>query len=326
MKSNDEKIENDEFDTELLSDEVIELSVVSEDSGERIDKYLSGKLTEYSRSYLKGLIDEGKVMVEGKPVKSSFKVTEGINISISIPPVKEVEIIPENIPLDIIYEDEDVILVNKPKGMVIHPAAGHYTGTLVNALMYHCRDNLSGINGELRPGIVHRIDMDTTGVIIACKNDVSHRIIAEQLKEHSIKRKYQAIVYGVFKDEEGRIEGPIGRSKTDRKKMAVIPDGKPAVTHYRVIRNYTSPNGNNFAHIECELETGRTHQIRVHMTSIGHPLLGDEIYGAAKNPFKLDGQALHAEMLGFVHPRTGEYMEFHAPLPEYFSKLLTKLA
>ena len=325
MKSNDEKIENDELDTELLSDEVIDLSVASEDSGERIDKYLSGKLTEYSRSYLKGLIDEGKVMVEGKPVKSSFKVTEGINISISIPPVKEAEIIPENIPLDILYEDEDVILINKPKGMVVHPAAGHYTGTLVNALMYHCRDNLSGINGELRPGIVHRIDMDTTGVIIACKNDISHRIIAEQLKEHSIKRKYQAIVYGAFKDEEGRIEGSIGRSKTDRKKMAIIPDGKPAVTHYKVIRNYTSSNGNNFAHIECELETGRTHQIRVHMTSIGHPLVGDEVYGVAKNPFKLDGQALHAEMLGFVHPRTGEYMEFHAPLPEYFSKLLTKL-
>ena len=326
MKLNDENIKNDEWDTEFLSDEVIELSAESEDSGERIDKYLSGKLTEYSRSYLKGLIDEGKVRVEGKPVKSSFKVTEGINISISIPPVKEAEIIPENIPLDILYEDEDVILINKPKGMVVHPAAGHYTGTLVNALMYHCRDNLSGINGELRPGIVHRIDMDTTGVIIACKNDVSHRKIAEQLKEHSIKRKYQAIVYGAFKDEEGRIEGPIGRSKTDRKKMAVIPDGKPAVTHYRVIRNYTSPNGNNFAHIECELETGRTHQIRVHMTSIGHPLLGDEIYGADKNPFKLDGQSLHAEMLGFVHPRTGEYMEFHAPLPEYFSKLLAKLA
>ena len=184
---------------------------------------------------------------------------------------------------------------------------------------------MSGINGELRPGIVHRIDMDTTGVIIACKNDISHRIVAEQLKEHSIKRKYQAIVYGAFKDDGGMVEGPIGRSKADRKKMAIVPDGKPAITHYRVIKNYTSPNGNNFAHIECELETGRTHQIRVHMTSIGHPLLGDEIYGAAKNPFKLQGQVLHAEMLGFVHPKTGEYMEFHAPLPEYFIKLLERL-
>lgn len=324
MKQNDINILSEEFENDELSDDIIELSV-SED-GERIDKYLSANLPEYSRSYLKGLIDEGRVLVAGKAVKGSFKVFNGAAITVNIPPVKEVKIVPENIPLDILYEDEDIIVINKPKKMVVHPAAGHYEGTLVNALMYHCKDNLSGINGELRPGIVHRIDMDTTGVIIACKNDVSHRAIAIQLKEHSIKRKYQAIVYGAFKDKEGRIEGAIGRSKTDRKKMAIVPDGKPAVTHYRVIRNYTSPNGSNFAHIECELETGRTHQIRVHMTSIGHPLLGDEVYGVAKNPFKLEGQALHAEMLGFIHPRTGEYMEFHAPLPEYFSKLLVKLA
>lgn len=323
MKIN-ENLVNEEFYNEELSDDIIEL--LADEDGERIDKYLSSNLTDYSRSYLKGLIDDGKVLVSGKAVKSSFKVFNGAAITVNIPPVKEVEIIPENIPLDILYEDEDVILVNKPKGMVVHPAAGHYSGTIVNALMYHCKDNLSGINGELRPGIVHRIDMDTTGVIIACKNDFSHRIIAAQLKEHSIKRKYQAIVYGVFKDEEGTVEGPIGRSKTDRKKMAIVPGGKPAITHYRVIRNYTSPNGNNFAHIECMLETGRTHQIRVHMTSIGHPLLGDEVYGVAKNPFKLQGQALHAEMLGFIHPRTGEYMEFHAPLPEYFEKLIVRLA
>lgn len=323
MKQNSEYIINEELENDELSDEIIELLV--DDNTERIDKYLSEKLPEYSRSYLKGLIDEGRVLVAGKVVKSSFKVFEGATITVNIPPVKEVEIIPENIPLDILYEDDDVILVNKPKGMVVHPAVGHYSGTLVNALMYHCKDNLSGINGELRPGIVHRIDMDTTGVIIACKNDISHRIVAEQLKEHSIKRKYQAIVYGAFKDDGGMVEGPIGRSKADRKKMAIVPDGKPAITHYRVIKNYTSPNGNNFAHIECELETGRTHQIRVHMTSIGHPLLGDEIYGAAKNPFKLQGQVLHAEMLGFVHPKTGEYMEFHAPLPEYFIKLLERL-
>lgn len=322
MKIN-ENLVNEEFYNEELSDDIIEL--LADEDGERIDKYLSSNLTDYSRSYLKGLIDDGKVLVSGKAVKSSFKVFNGAAITVNIPPVKEVEIIPENIPLDILYEDEDVILVNKPKGMVVHPAAGHYSGTIVNALMYHCKDNLSGINGELRPGIVHRIDMDTTGVIIACKNDFAHRIIASQLKEHSIKRKYQAIVYGAFKDEEGTVEGPIGRSKTDRKKMAIVPDGKPAVTHYKVIRNYTSSNGNNFAHIECMLETGRTHQIRVHMTSIGHPLLGDEVYGVAKNPFKLQGQALHAEMLGFIHPRTGEYMEFHSPLPEYFEKLLLKL-
>lgn len=323
MKQNN-YVNNEGFADDELSDDIIEISAT--DNGERIDKYLSEKFSEYSRSYIKGLIDDGRVSVSGKTVKSSFKVFNGAAITVNIPPLKEVEIIPENIPLDILYEDEDVILINKPKRMVVHPAAGHYTGTLVNALMYHCKENLSGINGELRPGIVHRIDMDTTGVIIVCKNDVSHRIIAEQLKEHSIKRKYQAIVYGAFKIDEGTIEGPIGRSKTDRKKMAIVPDGKAAITHYRVIKNYTSPNGNNFAHIECELETGRTHQIRVHMASIGHPLLGDEVYGAAKNPFKLQGQALHAEMLGFVHPHTGEYMEFHAPLPQYFLELLKRLA
>ena len=323
MKQNN-YVNNEGFADDELSDDIIEISAT--DNGERIDKYLSEKFSEYSRSYIKGLIDDGRVSVSGKTVKSSFKVFNGAAITVNIPPLKEVEIIPENIPLDILYEDEDVILINKPKRMVVHPAAGHYTGTLVNALMYHCKENLSGINGELRPGIVHRIDMDTTGVIIVCKNDVSHRLIAEQLKEHSIKRKYQAIVYGAFKMDEGTIEGPIGRSKTDRKKMAIVPDGKAAITHYRVIKNYTSPNGNNFAHIECELETGRTHQIRVHMASIGHPLLGDEVYGAAKNPFKLQGQVLHAEMLGFVHPRTGEYMEFHAPLPQYFLELLKRLA
>lgn len=324
MKQNNESLINEELENEDLSDDIIEF--LSDKAGERIDKYLSEKLPNYSRSYLKGLIDEDRVLVEGRAVKSSFKVFNGAAVTVNIPPLKEVEVTPENILLDILYEDDDVILVNKPKGMVVHPAAGHYSRTLVNALMYHCKDNLSGINGELRPGIVHRIDRDTTGVIIACKNDVAHRFVAEQLKEHSIKRKYQAIVYGAFKDDVGTVEGPIGRSKADRKKMAIVPDGKPAVTHYKVIRNYTSSNGNNFAHIECELETGRTHQIRVHMTSIGHPLLGDEVYGVAKNPSKLQGQALHAEMLGFVHPKTGEYMEFHAPLPEYFTKLLKKLA
>lgn len=322
MKQNS-KTETYEIEMDEDSDDIIELN--SEEEGERIDKYLSETLTDYSRSYLKNLIDEGRVQVAGKIVKGSFKVYNGAAITVNLPPVKDVKILPEDISLDILYEDEDVILVNKPKGMVVHPAAGHYTGTLVNALMFHCRDNLSGINGELRPGIVHRIDMDTTGVVIACKNDLAHRFIAEQLKEHSIKRKYQAIVYGTFKENEGRIEGAIGRSKTDRKKMAIVPNGKPAVTHYKVLKNFSFPNGNNYAHIECELETGRTHQIRVHMTSIGHPLLGDNVYGVAKNPFKLDGQTLHAEMLGFIHPRTKEYMEFHAPLPEYFIKLLTKL-
>ena len=231
------------------------------------------------------------------------------------------EIVPEDIPLDILYEDHDVILVNKPKGMVVHPAAGHYTGTLVNALMFHCKEDLSGINGVLRPGIVHRIDMDTTGVIIACKNDLAHNSIAAQLKEHSITRRYQAIVHGALKDDEGVIDEPIGRSPKDRKKMAVnYNNGKSAVTHYKVLTRFK-----DFTHIECRLETGRTHQIRVHMASIGHPLLGDAVYGPAKCPYKLQGQTLHAGILGFVHPRTGEYMEFSAPLPEYFEELLRKL-
>ena len=231
------------------------------------------------------------------------------------------EIVPEDIPLDILYEDHDVILVNKPKGMVVHPAAGHYTGTLVNALMFHCKEDLSGINGVLRPGIVHRIDMDTTGIIIACKNDLAHNSIAAQLKEHSITRRYQAIVHGALKDDEGVIDEPIGRSPKDRKKMAVnYNNGKSAVTHYKVLTRFK-----DFTHIECRLETGRTHQIRVHMASIGHPLLGDAVYGPAKCPYKLQGQTLHAGILGFVHPRTGEYMEFSAPLPEYFEELLRKL-
>lgn len=312
------------YDDELAFDSV-EITVDEVAGGERIDKFLSNKFEGYSRSYIKGLIDEGRVLVAGKAVKSSFKVLNGAAVTVNIPPVKEMEIPAENIPLDIIYEDEDVILINKPKDMVVHPAAGHFTGTMVNALMYHCGNSLSGINGELRPGIVHRIDKDTTGVILACKNDTAHRFIAEQLKEHSIKRKYQAVVYGIIKNETGTINSPIGRHKTDRKKMAIVSDGKPAVTHYRVLENFSSSNGNNYAHIECQLETGRTHQIRVHMTSIGHPLLGDEVYGINKNPFHLDGQALHAEMLGFIHPRTGEYMEFHAPLPKYFTELLRKL-
>jgi len=256
-----------------------------------------------------------------KAVKPSYKVTEGDTISFEVPEAVELEIVPEDIPLDIVYEDHDVILVNKPKGMVVHPAAGHYSGTLVNALMFHCKDDLSGINGVLRPGIVHRIDMDTTGILIVCKNDLAHTSIAEQLKEHSITRRYQAIVHGVLKDDEGTIDAPVGRHPQDRKKMCINhQNGKHAVTHYRVLNRFK-----NFTHIECRLETGRTHQIRVHMASLNHPLLGDAVYGPAKCPYKLQGQTLHAGVLGFVHPRTGEYMEFEAPLPEYFQKLLNIL-
>lgn len=292
------------------------------DSGLRIDKYLSSVNEQLSRSYIQKLLKSGLVLVDGKPVKASYQVDEGDVISLDIPEAVEPEIEPEDMDLDILYEDQDVILVNKPKGMVVHPAAGHYSHTLVNGLMYHCKDQLSGINGVMRPGIVHRIDMDTTGVIIACKNDISHNSIAAQLKEHSITRRYQAIVHGVLKDDVGTIEGPIGRHPTDRKKMSInYNNGKSAVTHYKVLKRFRQ-----YTHVECRLETGRTHQIRVHMASIGHPLLGDLVYGPGKCPIPgLQGQTLHAGVLGFIHPRTGEYMEFTAPLPEYFTKLLNTL-
>ena len=238
-----------------------------------------------------------------------------------LPEPEELNVEPENIPLDILYEDDDLLVVNKPKGMVVHPAAGHSSGTLVNAVLYHCRGNLSGINGVLRPGIVHRIDMDTTGALVICKSDFAHQSLAEQLSVHSITRKYRAIVHGNLKEDEGTIEGPIGRHPTDRKKMAInYKNGKDAVTHYKVLERFGQAT-----YVECRLETGRTHQIRVHMASIGHPLLGDTVYGSSKNPYHLEGQALHAMILGFVHPRTCEYMEFTAPLPEYFVKLLSKL-
>ena len=238
-----------------------------------------------------------------------------MNIPESVP----LEIIPQNIPLDILYEDDDVIVINKPQGMVVHPAPGHYTDTLVNALLYHCGDSLSGINGIMRPGIVHRIDMDTSGVIMAAKNNNAHRSLALQLAEHSITRKYNAIVYNNIKEDEGTIDKPLGRNPSDRKKMAVIPGGRRAVTHYRVLDRL-----GKFTYIEAQLETGRTHQIRVHMTYAGHPLLGDSVYGPKKQPFNLKGQVLHARVLGFVHPVTGEYMEFESPLPEYFQKLLER--
>ena len=295
--------------------------VSPEDAGVRIDKYLAEQLPDITRSYLQKLLKDGSVQMNGKPVKASTKTAVGAVIALTIPEPEEPEILPENIPLDILYEDSDVILINKPKNMVVHPAAGHYTGTLVNALMYHCRGDLSGINGVLRPGIVHRIDKDTTGVLIVCKNDRAHNALAEQLKEHSITRKYRAIVCGNLKEDEGTVDAPLGRHPQDRKKMAIVRSGgKRAVTHYRVLERF-----GNDTYIECQLETGRTHQIRVHMASLGHPLLGDEIYGRAKSPFKLEGQTLHAMVLGFIHPTTGEYMEFEAPLPEYFEKLLEKL-
>ena len=301
--------------------EELRFQITDEMEDERIDKCMSLLVENLSRSFIQKLIKDGNVLVNGTPVKGSCRVKCDDEVVFSVPESVEPDIEPENIPLDILYEDADLIVVNKPKGMVVHPAAGHYTGTLVNALMFHCKEDLSGINGVLRPGIVHRIDMDTTGVIIACKNDLAHNSIAAQLKEHSITRRYQAIVHGALKDDEGVIDEPIGRSPKDRKKMAVnYNNGKSAVTHYKVLTRFK-----DFTHIECRLETGRTHQIRVHMASIGHPLLGDAVYGPAKCPYKLQGQTLHAGILGFVHPRTGEYMEFSAPLPEYFEELLRKL-
>ena len=298
------------------------LTVQPEVESVRIDKYLSAQMETLSRSYLQKLLKEGQVFVNGAAVKPNYKVARKDEIRVSLPKEQEPEIEAENIPLDILYEDTDLLVVNKPKNMVVHPAAGHYEHTLVNALMYHCRNQLSGINGVLRPGIVHRIDKDTTGALVVCKNDMAHQGLAEQLAVHSITRRYRAVVHGNLKENTGTIEGTIGRHPTDRKKMAMnVKNGKPAVTHYQVLERL-----NGYTYVECRLETGRTHQIRVHMAAIGHPLLGDELYGPKKCPVKnLQGQTLHAMVLGFQHPGTKTYMEFTAPLPEYFQNLLKKL-
>lgn len=290
--------------------------------GERIDKALSLLMDSLSRSFIAKLIKDGLVIVNDKSVKSSYTVKTDDEVVFNLPPSVQPDIQAEDIPLDILYEDKDVIVINKPKGMVVHPAAGHYSGTLVNALMYHCGNDLSGINGVMRPGIVHRIDMDTTGSIIVCKNDIAHNHIAAQLKEHSITRKYHAICHGVIKEDTGTINKPIGRHPNDRKKMAVNDkNGKEAITHFKVLERFR-----DYTYIECKLETGRTHQIRVHMSSIGHPLLGDEVYAPGrKHNFQLNGQTLHAKILGFQHPITNEYVETDAPLPEYFENLLNKL-
>lgn len=294
---------------------------IEQDAGERIDKFLAAELSDCTRSYIQKLIKDGQVTANGKVVKANYKLGQDDEIIVSIPELTEPDIVPEDIPIDILYEDDDILIVNKPKGMVVHPAAGHYTGTLVNAIMYHCGDRLSGINGVLRPGIVHRIDMDTTGSLLVCKNDIAHQNLALQLKDHSITRIYHAIVHGNIKEDEGVVNAPIGRHPVDRKKMSInYKNGRDAITHYKVLERF-----GDYTYIACQLETGRTHQIRVHMSSIKHPLLGDKVYGPQKCPFALQGQTLHAKILGIVHPRTGEYMEFDAPLPEYFVKLLDKL-
>ena len=292
------------------------------EGGERIDKFLTNEMVDYSRSYVQKLIKDGHVKVGDKTVKANYKLSYDEIIRVEIPDLTEPDIVAENIPLDILYEDDDILFVNKPKGMVVHPAAGHYSGTLVNALMYHCGDSLSGINGVMRPGIVHRIDMDTTGSLLVCKNDVAHQKLAEQLKEHSIHRIYHALVHGNIKEDSGTINAPIGRHPIDRKKMSInTQNGREAITHYEVLERF-----GDYTYIACKLETGRTHQIRVHMASIRHPLVGDLVYGPQKCPFpNLQGQTLHAKTLGIIHPRTGEYLEVNAPLPAYFQKLLESL-
>ena len=301
--------------------EELRFQITEEMEEERIDKCMSLLVENLSRSFIQKLIKDGNVLVNGKPVKGSYRVKCEDEVVFSVPESVEPDIEPENIPLDILYEDADLIVVNKPKGMVVHPAAGHYTGTLVNALMYHCGKDLSGINGVLRPGIVHRIDKDTSGLLIVAKNDFAHRSLAEQIKEHSFTREYESIVFGNLKNDEGTVDAPIGRNPKDRKKMCVIEkNSKNAVTHYSVITRYKG-----YTHIKCKLETGRTHQIRVHMAYIGHPVSGDKVYGVKNEKVDFEGQCLHARKIGFIHPKTNEYIEFTSELPDYFKKYLKKL-
>jgi 23S rRNA pseudouridine1911/1915/1917 synthase len=299
-----------------------EFEVETTQEGERLDKYLSLIYPDISRSFFQKRIKENDILVNQTPQKANYRMKTEDIVTVTIPDAAPTAIVPEDIPLDILYEDDDVLVVNKPKGMVVHPSAGHYTGTLVNAIMFHCKDSLSGINGEIRPGIVHRIDKDTTGSLIVCKNDESHVAIAQQIKDHTVNRIYEGIVYGCLPDDSGTIEGAIGRNPNDRKKMAINEkNGKPAITHYKVLERYR-----NYTYVQFKLETGRTHQIRVHMASIGHPLLGDPLYSNRKCPFpNLIGQTLHAKTIGFIHPKTHVYMEFSAPLPEYFIQLINKL-
>ena len=303
--------------------DLFRFQVTEEYEDERIDKYMASLIDSLSRSFIQKMMKEQKVLVNNIPVKANYRLRAEDEICFTLPEAAEPDIEAENIPLDILYEDDDVLVVNKPKGMVVHPAAGHYSGTLVNAVMYHCRGSLSGINGVMRPGIVHRIDRDTTGSLIICKNDNAHLSIAAQLKDHTIVRRYRAIVHGVIREEELCINSPVGRHPTDRKKMAAgVRNGKEAVTHIKVLERFRA-----YTYIDCRLETGRTHQIRVHMDSIGHPLLGDTVYGNRKYslPYVLQGQTLHAMTLGFIHPVSGEYVETTAPLPDYFSHLLETL-
>lgn len=295
------------------------LTFTAEKAGERIDQF-AARETGLTRSAVQKLMEKGHITCNGKALKKNAKTAAGDTIEIVLPDPDPVDAIPQNIPLDVVYEDGDVIVINKPVGMVVHPAAGHPDGTLVNALLYHCGGSLSGINGQLRPGIVHRIDRDTSGLIIAAKNDMAHLSLAEQLKDHTLARTYEAVVVGNLREDSGTVDAPIARHHTDRKKMAIVPDGRNAVTHWNVLQRFPG-----YTHVECHLETGRTHQIRVHMAHIGHPLLGDVVYGAKKPVAGLAGQCLHARRLAFVHPRTGERMEVECALPEYFEKVLKRM-
>ena len=300
--------------------ENLSFNINSEEEGQRIDKYLSTMIDGKSRSFVQGLIDEKKVKANSKVVKSNYKLKKGDIIEVEVPEPVELNVSAEEMNLDIVYEDEDVLVVNKEKGIVVHPAPGNYTGTLVNGILHHCSD-LSGINGVIRPGIVHRIDKDTSGILVIAKNDEAHNDLAAQFKEHSIKREYYALVEGKFSNINGTVDKPISRDKKERIKMAINSDGKRAVTHYEVLEQYDK----GVSLVKCTLETGRTHQIRVHMASIGHPLVGDLVYGYKRQKFNIEGQALHAKTLGFIHPRAKEYMEFTSELPHYFKELLEKL-
>ena len=301
--------------------EILGFHVLPEEAGIRLDQFLIGRMPEKSRSYFTNLLQEGAILVGGRYLKAGYKVKPGDEVCVAVPDETELTAVPQDIPLDILYEDDDLLVINKPKGMVVHPAPGHPDGTLVNAVLYHCQGKLSGINGVLRPGIVHRIDQDTTGALLVCKTDTAHQALSAQLSVHSITRKYRAVASGHFRDDEGTVDAPLGRHPVDRKKRAIDHvHGKKAVTHYKVLESFKDA-----AYVECTLETGRTHQIRVHLSSIGHPLLGDMVYGNGKNPYHLQGQALHAYVLGFIHPTTGQYMEFTAPMPAYFEELLERL-
>lgn len=311
---------NEEKLSDVSCEEIREFLVEEDEEGDRLDVYLADQFVDMSRSYIQKIIKDKKVTVNGKIEKSKYLVKEEDKIVIEIPKPKVLEVVPQDIPIEIVYEDDDIIIVNKPQGMVVHPAPGNYEGTLVNAILYHCKGNLSSINGVIRPGIVHRIDKDTSGILMIAKNNNAHNCLAEQLKDHSITREYEFICHGVFKEDNVTVDRPIGRNPKDRLKMAIVPNGKRAVTHFEVIERF-----NGYTQVRARLETGRTHQIRVHAMSINHPLVGDPVYGPKNSKIKLNGQALHAKKLGFIHPTTKEYIEFDSELPDYFQKLLEKL-